>query len=96
MDAKKCTKALWAYLTDCFEREQILAGFQDCFENLEYKPEEISNEMIDSLSDEDASSLFFDMGYMALNELIGGDWGTWYEILEGMGFSADEIEFLSF
>ena len=97
MDVKTNLKKLWNYLTDAFEQEEIVAGFGNAMEGFEYDPATIDDKMIDALSDDEARALFFDVGYMAVNELFGGDFGTWYDVLEGsLGFDAETIEFLDF
>ena len=53
--------------------------------------------MIYALSDDKAKSLLFDMNYMAVNELFGGDFDTWNEVLiYGLGFDDETIEFLNY
>ena len=97
MDVKTTAKALWMYLTDVFEMEEIEAAFEESMEGFGFEPSEIDEDMIENLSDEEARSLLFDIGYMAVNGLFGGDFGTWYDVLEGsLGFDAETIEFFDY
>ena len=52
MDVKKDCKALWNYLSDAFEMEEIVEGFTNAIEGFEYDPRSINDEMIDSLKEE--------------------------------------------
>jgi len=97
MSTKNDVKDLWKYLTDIFEREEIEAAFDASMEGFEYEPEKINAEMIDALSDEEAQSLLFDINYMAVNELFGGDFGTWNEVLVySLGFDDETLDFLNY
>ena len=97
MDAKKSAKELWEYLRDMFELEDIEAAFEAAMDGFEYEPAKINDAMIDALTDEKAQTLLFDIGYMAVNELFGGDFGTWYEVLEySLGFDKETIAYLDF
>ena len=97
MDVKKNCKILWNYLNDAFEMEEIVEGFSNAMEGFEYEPASINDTMIDALPEDEARTLFFDVGYMAVNELFGGDFGTWYDVLEeSLGFDQETIEFLDY
>ena len=97
MSTKNDVKELWKYLTDIFEREEIEAAFVASMEGFEYEPAKINAEMIDALSDEEAQSLLFDINYMAVNELFGGDFGTWNEVLVySLGFDDETLDFLNY
>ena len=97
MNIKNNTKALWKYLCNEFELDVIEAAFNYTIKGFEYKPAKINAEMIDSLSDDKAKALLFDMNYMAVNELFGGDFDTWNEVLiYGLGFDDETIEFLNY
>ena len=97
MNVKENLKKLWGYLVDNFELEEIETGFASAIEGFDHNVDQINDEYIDYLSEEDAKGLFFDTGYMAVNELFGGDFGTWYDVLEGnLGFDAETIQFLDF
>lgn len=97
MSTKNDVKDLWKYLTDIFEREEIEAAFDASMEGFEYEPANINAEMIDALSDEEAQSLLFDINYMAVNELFGGDFGTWNEVLVySLGFDDETLDFLNY
>lgn len=97
MSTKNDVKDLWKYLTDIFEREEIEAAFDASMEGFEYEPAKINAEMIDALSDEEAQSLLFDINYMAVNELFGGDFGTWNEVLVySLGFDDETLDFQNY
>lgn len=97
MDTKKTATTLWEYLSDSFDPEEIEAGFEDTIEGFEYEPAEINAEMINSLSEEKARTLLFDIGYMAVNYLFGGDFGTWNEVLTyNLEFDNETIDFLNY
>ena len=94
MNIKNNIKAMWEYICDAFEIEEIEAAFEATIEGFEYQPAKINAEMIDALSDEDAQGLLFDINYMAVNELFGENW---YEILEfSLGFDEETMEFLNY
>ena len=97
MDTKNNVKVLWKYLCDAFELEEIEAAFDAAMEGFEYQPAKINAEMIDALSDEEAQSLLFDINYMAVNELFGGDFGTWNEVLTySLEFDEETLDFLNY
>lgn len=97
MNVKENLKKLWGYLVDNFELEEIETGFASAMEGFSHNVDQIDDEYIDYISEEDAKGLFFDIGYMAVNELFGGDFGTWYDVLEGnLGFDAETVKFLDF
>lgn len=95
MTIKEATKNLWQYLCDAFEIEDIENGFKT-IEGFEYEPREITAEMIENLSDDAITSLLFDIGYMAVNELFGGDWGTWNDVLESLDMPEEALTLISF
>ena len=97
MDVKNNILKMWSYLSDAFEMEEIEAAFENAIEGYEFNKENMAPEAINALPDEEAKALFFDMGYAALNELFGGDWGTWGEVLQySLEFDEDTIDFLNF
>ena len=95
MTIREVTKNLWQYLCDVFEIEDIEDGFKT-IEGFEYKTREITAEMIDNLSDDDVKALLFDIGYMAVNELFGGDWGTWNDVLESLDIPEEVLAIMDF
>ena len=95
MPIKEATKNLWQYLCDAFEIEDIENGFKT-IEGFEYEPREITAEMIENLSDDAMTSLLFDIGYMAVNELFGGDWGTWNDVLESLDMPEEALTIIYF
>ena len=97
MDAKKCAKMLWRYLVDAFEPEEVDDAFNDCDGILEYAPNDIDDKLIDSMSDDEARSFLFDINYIAVNGLFGGDFGTWYDVLiYSLEFDEDTLDFLNY
>lgn len=97
MNVKSETKVLWEYLSNEFELEEIENAFDATIKGFEYHPAKINAEMINSLSDENVKSLLFDINYMAVNELFGGDFETWNEILTyTLGFDEETIDFLNY
>ena len=95
MTIKEATKNRWQYLCDAFEIEDIENGFKT-IEGFEYEPREITAEMIENLSDDAITSLLFDIGYMAVNELFGGDWGTWNDVLESLDMPEEALTIIYF
>ena len=95
MNVKEATKALWQYLCDTFDMEEIAEGFKT-IEGFEYEPQMITNELIDGLSEDVTKSLLFDIGYVAVEELFGGDWGTYNDVLDSFDFSQEVLDLLNF
>ena len=98
MDVKKNVKALWQLVSDFAEDEEIdlSEAFAATVEGFEYDKAKMSEEAIDALSDDEARGLLFDISYMAVNELFGGDFETWSYTLEGLGFDDETIDFLNY
>ena len=97
MDTKNNIKALWEYLSNAFELEEIEAAFNETMEGFEFDVENMKPSAIDDLSDAEARTLLFDIGYMAVNGLFGGDWGTWDEVLRySLEFDEETIDFLNY
>ena len=93
MDAKKHIKALWEYLNDAFEKEEI----DSAVEEFEFEAEKLNPETLNELSGENARGLLFDLAYMAVNGLFGGDFHTWNEVLcYSLGFDEETIDFLNY
>ena len=78
------------------EGMDIVETFAEAVPSFEYSEEKMTNEAIDMLSEDEARSLLFDIGYMAVNTLFGGDFETWLCTLEGMGFDEETIDFLMY
>jgi hypothetical protein len=88
---------LWNYLVDEFGIEELEAGFSETIEGFEFSIEKMEPKEIENLSTDEAKDLLFDIGYMALNYLFGGDWGTWYDVLKySLEFDEDTIKLLEF
>lgn len=97
MNARNDIKALWEFLTDEFDLETIEDAFKATIKGFEFDAGKMKPSAIDELSDEEAKSLLFSISYMALNELFGGDWGTWDDILRySLGFDDETLDFLNF
>lgn len=98
MNVKENIKTLWAYVRDMAEDEEIdlNEAFAETIEGFEFDEAAMSDEAIDVLSDAEARTLLFDIGYMAVNELFGGDFETWNYTLESLGFDEETIEFLNY
>lgn len=98
MNIHQYVKNLWQFATDMMEDEgmDIADAFADAVPSFEYSPAKMTNEAIDALSEEEARSMLFDIGYMAVNTLFGGDFETWICTLEGMGFDEETIDFLNY
>ena len=95
---KENVKALWQYVKDCAEDEEInlRATFAVAVPGFEYDEAMMSDEAIDALSDDEARALLFDINYMAINELFDGDFETWNYTLESLGFDDETIGFLNY
>ena len=98
MKTNEYVKNLWQFVTDMLEDEgmDIVETFAEAVPSFEYSEEKMTNEAIDMLSEDEARSLLFDIGYMAVNTLFGGDFETWLCTLEGMGFDEETIDFLMY
>ena len=98
MDAKKNLKTLWAYVRDMAEDEEIdiNEAFAETIEGFEFDEARMSDDAIDAMSDDEARTLLFDIGYMAVNVLFGGDFEAWNYTLESLGFDEETIEFLNY
>lgn len=93
MDSKKHIKVLWEYLNDAFEKEEI----DSAVEEFEFEAEKLNPETLNELSEENARGLLFDLAYMAVNGLFGGDFHTWNEVLcYSLGFDEETIDFLNY
>lgn len=93
MDAKTKVKALWEYLNAAFDAEQIEGAMQE----FEFDAKELDPATLSILSEESARGLLFDMAYMAVNGLFGGDFHTWNEVLcYSLEFDDETIDFLNY
>ena len=97
MNIKDNIKTLWAYVTDMVNDEEIdlKEAFEATIDGFDFEESMMSDEAINQLSDDEARTLLFDIGYMAVNELFGGDFETWNYTLESLGFDAETIELLN-
>ena len=98
MNIKDNIKTLWACVTDMANDEEInlKEAFEAIIDGFDFEESMMSDETINQLSDDEARTLLFDIGYMAVNELFGGDFETWNYTLESLGFDAETIEFLNY
>ena len=93
MDTKNYTEKLWEYLNDTFEPEEI----ENVLVEFELDATQFNPDIIEELSDEDARALLFDLAYMAVNGLFGGDFHTWNEVLYySLEFDEETIDFLNY
>lgn len=93
MDAKNNIKALWEYLNEAFESEEIEATAQEFdFDTARLTPDRLS-----ALPEGESSGVLFDLAYMAVNGLFGGDFHTWNEVLcYSLGFDEETLDFLNY
>ena len=97
MNVKTSIITLWSYLTEAFDIDNIAAAFEETIDGFEFSVDKFSAEAIAELSEDNAKALLFDMGYMAVNGLFGGDWDTWLDVLQfGLKFDSEIIALLSF
>lgn len=98
MNIKENIKTLWNYIKDMADNEEIdiKEAFEATINGFDFDESKMSDETINQLSDDEARSLLFEIGYMAVNELFGGDFETWNYTLENLGFDEETIEFLNY
>ena len=97
MNVKKDLKKLWNYIIEEFEEDEVLSEFEDALKRFRRNDSTIDDKMIDALSEDDARALFVGVGYIAVNVLFGGDFETWYYVLEdNLEFDSETIQFLDF
>lgn len=66
-------------------------------QEFELETEMLEPAALEDLSEEAARSLLFDLSYMAVNGLFGGDFYTWNEILHySLGFDEETQDFLNY
>ena len=93
MDTKNYIEKLWEYLNDAFESEEI----ENALVEFELDATQFNPDIIEELSNEDARALLFDLAYMAVNGLFGGDFHTWNEVLcYSLEFDEETIDFLNY
>ena len=93
MDAKNNIKALWEYLNEVFESEEIEAAAQEFdFDTTRLDPDSLA-----ALPEGESSGVLFDLAYMAVNGLFGGDFDAWNEVLYySLEFDEETIDFLNY
>ena len=98
MSVKDDLKVLWQYIKDYAEDEDIdlNEAFSATIDGFEFDESMMRGDTIGSLSEDEARSLLFDINYMAVNELFGGDFETWNYTLESLGFDDETIGFLNY
>ena len=98
MNIKEAIKTLWVYVKSIADDEEIdiKEAFDATIEGFDFEEFKLSDDTINQLSDNEARTLLFDVGYMAVNELFGGDFETWNYTLESLGFDAEIIELLNY
>lgn len=91
MKIKDNLKKLWKYVSNAFEEEEL-----ECVMN-EFEMSRNAFADLDELTEDDARSLLFDLAYMAVNGLFGGDFHTWNEVLcYSLQFDEETIDFLNY
>ncbi len=93
MDTKNYIEKLWEYLNEAFEPEEI----ENALIEFELDGTQFNPNTVEEMSDEDARTLLFDLAYMAVNGLFGGDFHTWNEVLcYSLEFDEETIDFLNY
>lgn len=93
MKAKKNLEALWEFLNNEFDADEIENAAEEC----ELDTAQFDSAVLDTLSEDSARALLFDLAYMAINGLFGGDFGTWNEVLYyNLQFDEETIDFLNY
>ncbi len=93
MKLKSNLNSLWEYLTDTFEFDEIMSAAEE----FELDTTQMNSDVLSKLSDEEIRGLMFDLAYMAVNGLFGGDFHTWNEVLRySLGFDEETIELLNY
>lgn len=93
MDTKKNIEKLWNYIDGMFEEDHLEWAMKE----FDIAPDRIKPDAIITLNEEEARILLSDLGYMTVNGLLGGDFGTWNEILRNnLRFDKETIDFLDF
>ena len=93
MNYKNNLKSLWQYLTEAFESDEIMSAAEE----FEFDTTQMNSDVLSKLSDEEIRGLMFDLAYMAVNGLFGGDFHTWNEVLRySLGFDEETIELLNY
>ena len=93
MDAKNNIKALWEYLNEAFESEENEAAAQEFdFDTTRLDPDSLA-----ALPEGESSDVLFDLAYMAVNGLFGGDFDAWNEVLYySLEFDEETRDFLNY
>ena len=93
MNAKKNINQLWSYLNTAFEPERI----QEAIEEFDFDVKQLEPTALLSVSDDIARVILFDLAYMAINGLFGGDFDTWNEVLlYSLQFDKETINYLNY
>ena len=91
MKTKNNLKKLWKYISNTFEEDEL-----ECAMN-EFEMSKDAFTDLEELTEDDARSLLFDLAYMAVNGLFGGDFHTWNEVLcYSLQFDEETIDFLNY
>ena len=93
MNYKNNLKSLWQYLTEAFESDEIMSAAEE----FEFDTTQMHLDNLNKLSDDEIRGLLFDVAYMAVNGLFGGDFHTWNEVLRySLGFDEETIDLLNY
>ena len=93
MNTRNNIEKLWEYILDVFETEELSAAVEE----FEFDTNQLEESSLDSLSEEESRSLLFDLGYMAVNGLFGGNFHMWNEVLTySLEFDEETIDFLNY
>lgn len=93
MNYKNNLKSLWQYLTEAFESDEIMSAAEE----FEFDTTQMNPDNLNKLSDDEIRGLLFDVAYMAVNGLFGGDFHTWNEVLRySLGFDEETIDLLNY
>ena len=93
MDTKKNIEKLWNYIDGMFEEDHLEWAMKE----FDIAPDRVKPDTIAALNEEEARILLSDLGYMTVNGLLGGDFGTWNEILQNnLKFDKETIDFLDY
>lgn len=78
------------YLKRTFSEEELTQAFEDNSFDLS----QLEEEYIESLPEDEARTLLADIVYIAMNELLGSDFDTTYDVLDSLGIDMETIRFI--
>ena len=93
MNTRNNIEKLWEYILDEYETEELSAAVEE----FEFDTNQLEESNLDSLSEEESRSLLFNLGYMVVNGLFGGNFHMWNEVLTySLEFDEETIDFLNY